>query len=68
MEKTFIALPLGCFLLILAGMLAFLAGWIANIVQLCYMLDGPITGYFIAKVVGTLVAPLGAVLGWVGMF
>ena len=39
-------------------------GWIANIVKLVGMLDGPVTTFFIGRVVGVFAAPLGAVLGY----
>lgn len=44
-----------------------LIGWIANIVQLVMHMNDPLTT-MIVKMVGTLVAPLGAILGYVGMF
>jgi len=45
-----------------------IVGWIANIVQIVGRIDDPITGLFILKCVGVLAAPLGSVLGIVGMF
>ena len=40
-------------------------GWVWNIIDLIHMHDG-ITGLFVVRVVGIFVAPLGAVLGFVG--
>ena len=42
-------------------------GWIANIVQVVETLKAPITGLFILKCVGIVLAPLGSVLGWLGI-
>lgn len=39
-------------------------GWVRNIVQIMHMLHDPITGMFIIKCCGVVMAPLGAVLGW----
>lgn len=45
-------------LLLLAG------GWVANVVKIVSTLSDPITGFFIARLVGTVVFPLGGVLGY----
>ena len=46
--------------------LAAAAGWVMNIIQIVNTVASPITGLFIVKCIGILVAPLGAVLGWIG--
>ena len=38
-------------------------GWVANIVKLCGMDFGAVTGMLVLRAVGIFVAPLGAVLG-----
>lgn len=51
--------------------LRFLAivGWVANLIQFVMVLgDNAITTMFIAKAVGIVIAPLGVVLGWIGIF
>lgn len=48
--------------------IAMLVGWVANIVQIVHTISDPITGLFILKCVGILVAPVGGVLGLIGMF
>ena len=51
----------------LLGMALFLlvfGGWVANIVKIFSALSDPITGLFIARLVGVIFAPLGAVLGY----
>lgn len=58
----------GCMAFIVLAVLAGLVGWVANIVQLIQAMGDPITGTFILKCVGVFVAPLGSVLGYVGMF
>lgn len=44
--------------------LAFVGGWIANIVKFVGLLGGPLETWFFARLVGIVVAPLGALLGW----
>ena len=54
---------------VLIGCIALpIAGYIANIVQLINMADGPITGLFIIKAIGCVVIPLGSICGIVGWF
>lgn len=48
--------------------LAAAAGWVLNIIQIFHTICDPITGLFIIKCVGVIMAPLGAILGWVGFF
>lgn len=43
-------------------------GWVANIVQIVSMIADPVTGLLIIKCVGVFLAPLGSVLGIIGMF
>ena len=45
-------------------LLAAAGGWIANIVKLMPLLDGGITGWMIARIVGIFMPPLGAILGF----
>ena len=45
--------------------LAAIGGWIGNIVKIVGTLSDPITGMFIFRCVGVIVAPLGAVLGYI---
>lgn len=40
------------------------AGWVMNIVSIVHS-DGGMTGMFIVRCIGILVAPLGAVLGYI---
>jgi hypothetical protein len=47
---------------------ASIVGWVANIVQITGMVIEPLTALFILKCIGVFVAPLGSVLGIVGMF
>lgn len=51
-------------LLIVAIVVLFAGGWIANIVKLVGMLDGELTAMFIARIVGIFAAPFGAILGF----
>lgn len=39
-------------------------GWIANIVKIFAIMNEPITGMLILRIVGVFAAPVGAVLGY----
>lgn len=39
-------------------------GWIANVVKILLTLGDPVTGLFIFRIVGVVLAPIGAVLGY----
>ena len=41
-----------------------IVGWVMNVVKIVGQISDPITGMFIFRCVGVLVAPLGAVLGF----
>ena len=51
-------------LVMIAVFLAALYGYIANVISWFGMLDGPLSAMFIARIVGFLLAPLGAILGY----
>jgi hypothetical protein len=51
-------------LIYLAVIVAAIAGWIMNIAGIVHTIGGPITAMFIARCVGVLAFPLGAVLGY----
>ena len=55
-------------LVIISIWLVGVIGWVLNGVQIVHTLDMPITGLFILKCIGIFVAPLGSVLGCVGLF
>ena len=44
--------------------LAAILGWVLNIVKLITTINDPITNMFIARIVGVVFAPLGAILGY----
>lgn len=52
----------GIFFLLL--WLVAIGGWIANLVKLIHMLDGGVTAWLIARAIGVLALPLGALLGF----
>lgn len=52
----------GAFVLLFAFAAAF--GWMWNVVKIFGAIPGPITGMFILRIAGVIVAPLGAVLGF----
>ena len=43
-------------------------GWIGNIVQIAIADNFELSGVMILKIVGIFAPPLGAVMGWVGLF
>lgn len=50
------------FVLVL-GVLGF-GGWVANIWKIAVAISDPISGLFVLRAIGIVVAPLGAVLGY----
>jgi hypothetical protein len=46
--------------------IAIIIGWVMNLVQLIGMASDGVTGLFVLKIVGLFLAPLGAVLGYIG--
>ena len=59
-QKGFSLLEVIGFSLLLLAM----GGWIANIVKMFAILNEPMTGMFILRIVGIFAAPVGAVLGY----
>lgn len=51
--------------LVLSLITASCFGWIANIVKLAWLLDDPLSGWFIFRTIAIFVAPIGAVLGYI---
>ena len=43
---------------------AMVIGWVMNIIEIVQTVADPITGMFVLRCVGIVVAPLGAVLGY----
>ena len=41
-----------------------ITGWIMNIAAIIPLLDGGFTPWLVARIVGVVLFPLGAVLGW----
>ncbi len=52
-------------LLIIAIWITVIVGWCMNIYQITQMYDGGLTAKFAFKIVGVLVFPLGALLGFI---
>ena len=51
-------------LILIVVWLVLVVGWIMNIVEIVATIADPITGMFILRCVGIVVAPLGGVLGY----
>lgn len=48
-----------------AIILGLAAGWVMNIITIFNTADAPLTGVFILRCIGVVMAPLGGVLGWI---
>lgn len=60
-QSSYTAISLIVVVIVLAGA----GGWIANVVKLVGSSFDPITGLVVARCIGVVLAPLGAVLGYV---
>ena len=58
-------MPLTLALAVILAWLAVIIGWCMNIYQITQMYDGGLTAKFAFKIVGVLVFPLGALLGFI---
>lgn len=64
MPKTSNASPIAGLIFLLIWIAGF-AGWIWNIAKIIHTFNDPVTGLFIARCIGTIGFPLGAILGYV---
>lgn len=62
LEKFGVGLSLAFLGLFVAAVI----GWVKNIIQLINIGVGEITTVFVVKCIGIFVAPLGAIMGWIG--
>lgn len=58
-------MPMTLALAVILAWLAVIIGWCMNIYQITQMYDGGLTAKFAFKIVGVLVFPLGALLGFI---
>ena len=58
-------MPMTLALAVILAWLAEIIGWCMNIYQITQMYDGGLTAKFAFKIVGVLVFPLGALLGFI---
>jgi hypothetical protein len=60
-DETFVFGCLGAFgvLMVGAGI-----GWVMNIIKIFAALSEPLTGMFIARVLGVFLVPVGCIAGW----
>lgn len=54
-------------MMIVTGILGVI-GWCLNLGQVVIHCAEPFTTLMLVKIIGLIVAPLGAILGWVGLF
>ena len=52
-------------LIIFVTWIAGIVGWVMNIMNIIEVIDLEITGVFVIQCIGVVVAPLGAVMGWI---
>lgn len=66
MKKQTGSIDLGSFggIIAIAVLILSAGGWVANIVKFIHIVDNPITGMFIARIVGIFMLPFGAILGY----
>lgn len=64
LESTFIGAGIIFMLMYITLILAGIYGYVSNIINIAHSLGDPITGMFIARLVGVIAFPLGAVLGY----
>lgn len=57
-------MPVSAAIAVLAVCLIGGIGWVVNVVKIIGAFGEPISAMFLARCVGTFVAPLGAILGW----
>jgi hypothetical protein len=48
----------------LLALLVGFVGWVLNIIDIVHTIGGPLTAMFVARLIGVLAFPLGAVLGF----
>lgn len=58
-------MPLTVALIWITIAITMIVGWFMNIYQITQMYDGGLTAKFVFKIVGVLVFPLGALLGFI---
>lgn len=63
-QRGYTAIELATLMMILAVIAGF-GGWIANIVKFVGMDFGAVTGMLVIRAIGIVLAPLGAVLGFI---
>ena len=59
-EKFGIAMSFATIVTVVLGII----GWIMNIAAIVPLLDGGFTPWLVARIIGVVFFPLGAVLGW----
>lgn len=59
-QKGFSLTEITIFIIVIAGAI----GWILNVIKVTALFDNPVDAMFVLRCVGILLAPLGAVLGY----
>lgn len=58
------AIGAGCAFSMLALMIAAAVGYVLNIIKIFGALGDPITGFFVGRVIGAFIVPVGCIVGW----
>jgi len=64
LENTFLGAGIIFMLMYITLICAGIYGYVCNIISIAHTATDPITGMFIARLVGVIAFPLGAVLGY----
>lgn len=58
------AMNAGCALGGVLLMIALPIGWVLNVAKIFLSLNDPLTGMFFMRLIGTIVFPIGCIVGW----
>lgn len=63
-ESAVGAVGAGCALASFTLMALAAIGWVLNIIKIFGALGDPITGFFVGRVIGAFIVPIGCIVGW----
>ena len=62
--ETSDAIGAGCVFSMVAIVVAACIGYVLNILKIFGALGDPITGFFVGRVIGAFIVPIGCIVGW----
>lgn len=63
-DETLDNVGVGCALGMVALSVAAAIGYILNIIKIFGALGDPVTGFFVGRVIGAFIVPIGCIVGW----